>query len=194
MKRNALLAVFLCSVALPSLAAAETFRFVTQASAEQEVTGNPPVPAGIESDTSAKLVVKFRRDLSEARFRLEVFEGFDILQAHLHCAPAGSNGPIAAFLFDASGTNDPGFLGAALPGDGVDVDGVLEIGELENDDILPVECGGTPLNNIASLRAAMKKHLIYLNVHSIENRAGEVRGQLEAKAKRDRDDDDDDDD
>ena len=93
-----------------------------------------------------------------------------ITQAHLHCAPAGVNGPITVFLF------------GLVPDPGVDVNGRLSEGELTNDSFVAgvsctATCGKT-VNNIASLRAAILDGCIYANVHSVANPAGDVRGQV----------------
>lgn len=78
------------------------------------------------------------------------------------------NGPVVVFLF---GPADPG----------IDVDGLLAEGELTNANFEEADCVtviGTPVNNIASLAFAARNGLIYANVHTEANPAGEVRGQL----------------
>ena len=147
--------------------------FVAHLSGEQEVTGEPPFLApqpGIETDTRGQFRIQFNAALTKADFRLRVNEGVDITQAHLHCAPAGVNGQIVVFLFGL--VADPG----------VNIDGLLSEGELTNDSFEAginciATCGKT-VNNIASLRAAILDGCIYANVHSVENRGGEVRGQV----------------
>ncbi len=145
------------------------FRFTTFASGEQEVP-----PPGVLTDTTARLRLNFARDLSEAEFRLSVFDGEGITQAHLHCARAGENGPVVVFLFNVAPVPGPG---------GVDVNGRIAHGVITNDDILATDpdaspvCGVT-INNIASLFAAVRKGVIYLNIHSEANPPGEVRGQV----------------
>lgn len=142
-------------------------RYRIFASGAQEVS--PPAPeGGVVTDTTARLDLQFNRLLSEATFRLNVNDGFGINQAHLHCGGAGSNGPVVAFLF-------------GLDPNGVDVDGILSSGELTNLDIIDNACIdaiGQPVNNIASLAAAIKNGLIYLNVHALSNPPGLVRGQF----------------
>jgi CHRD domain len=146
--------------------------FVANLSGAQGVSGPPflaPQP-GIETDTTERFRISFDRALTKARFRLSVNHGVDIMQAHLHCAPAGVNGPIAVFLFPFT---DPA----------VDANGLLSEGELTNDSFVasaadcPTTCG-KPVNNIASLQAAILDGCIYANVHSVAHGAGEVRGQV----------------
>ncbi len=134
---------------------------------EANLSGAQEVP-GVVTDTTGRFGVNFKRGLSEADFRLIVNHGTGITQAHLHCARAGANGPVVVFLF--------GFIAG-----GVDVDGNLSEGTLTNADFLGADCTGTtgrPINNIASLAFAARDGLIYVNVHSVANPAGEIRGQL----------------
>lgn len=123
--------------------------------------------------TTATLVTTFDEGFSYAQYYLNVKDGVNITQAHYHCAAAGESGPIVAFLF--------GFV----PG-GVNIkNGKLASGRLHNSDILSdttdfqntTGCGVT-IVNIASLYAAILKGLIYVNVHTVANPAGEVRGQV----------------
>lgn len=130
-------------------------------------SGAQEVPSVI-TETTARLDIQFDRGLSESTYRLVVKDGVAINQAHLHCAGAGINGPVVAFLF-------------GLEPSGVDVDGILSQGTLTNLDILGNDCAaliGQPVNNIASLVAAIKNGLIYLNVHAVTNPPGLVRAQF----------------
>lgn len=154
----ALLCLSLSGVA----AAASPFSFKALASGEQEV------PSVITS-TWGKITLDFDRALREVDFVLIVKDGVAITQAHLHCARAGANGPVVAFLFN----------GAPVPGPGgFDVDGRLASDTLTNDSVIPSVCGDVDINNIASLFAAMRDGMIYLNVHSEGNPPGEIRGQI----------------
>jgi hypothetical protein len=79
---------------------------------------------------------------------------------------------VVVFLFPASGPP---------PGPGIDVDGPLSNGTLTNTNFLAADCLtaiGRPVNTIASLFLAMRDGLIYANVHTLGNPAGEVRSQL----------------
>jgi hypothetical protein len=133
------------------------------------LSGAQEVP-GVASDTTGSFRINFNRDLSEAEFRLIVNDGTGITQAHLHCNRAGTNGPVIVFLF-------------GLIPSGVDVDGKLSKGTLTNADFTfstqtCVPLTGRPVNNIASLALMARDGLIYVNVHSVANPTGEIRGQL----------------
>ena len=102
---------------------------------------------------------------TEIEFEFEVKNGVGILGAaggHIHCAPAGSNGPIAAFL-----------AGEAAPGG---FEGKVEMkGTFTDAHIRSTDCGDT----ITELVDAMLAGDTYVNVHSVANPGGEVRGQIE---------------
>ena len=147
-------------------ASADDLKFTATLEGAQEV---PPVITG----TEGQFRIRFNEALTEADFRLKVRDGVAITQAHLHCAPAGVNGPVLAFLF--------GFV----PG-GFDVDGELADFTLTDANIAAVgtDCVpsiGMAINNLADLAQAMLDGNIYVNVHSVANPPGEVRGQVEEK-------------
>jgi hypothetical protein len=150
----------------------DEFVFVANLSGAQEVAGPPFLApqAGVETETTGRFQMLFDRALTSARFRLRVNQGIDITQAHLHCAPAGVNGPVTVFLFGL--VADPG----------VESNGLLSEGELTNADFVDgVDCTSTcgqTVNNIASLRAAILDGCIYANVHSVMHPGGVVRGQV----------------
>ncbi len=161
--------LFLVSLLLLSsstfIYASSELKFEAGLSGAQEVTD----PAGgVITDTTGTIEIEFDKALTNAKFRIAVSNGTGITQAHFHCASAGVNGPVVAFLF---GPVDPP----------VDVaDGSVEV-TLVNSDIIPPDTTETcdvPLNNIASLAFAMRAGKIYTNVHSTAFPAGVIRGQL----------------
>ena len=132
------------------------FNFGARLSGAHEV---PPV----DTATKGKLLLHIDRHLTHIWFGLVVRRGeaiFGAAGAHLHCAPKGENGPIIAFL---AGMSTPGF------------DGRLQNrATLSDASILETDCG----TNIAEVVEAMLDGMVYVNVHSTANPAGEVRGQL----------------
>jgi hypothetical protein len=155
----------------------DEFVFVANLSGAQEVVGPegellPPPQLGVKTNTTGGFRISFDRALTRTRFRLSVNNGEDIVQAHLHCAPAGVNGPVVVFLFSS----------APPPSPGTDVNRLLSEGELTNASFQAgVDCTATcgkTVNNIASLRAAILDGCIYVNVHSALHPGGEVRGQV----------------
>ncbi len=115
---------------------------------------------------SANITAKFNSDLSAVTVKLKVKGGGSVAGAHFHCARPGTNGPLPFGLFG------PGPL---------TFDGAEAKGTLTNADYTGADCTGfigRPVTNIAALAFAMRDGLIYINVHTVENPGGEVRGQM----------------
>lgn len=169
------------------VAAATTFLFPGSAAVAQDSTFNfgatlsgaqEPVPPeapstpspGVTTQAAGTLEVAVQPDLSSLTFRITVQNGTAVTASHLHCGRPGENGPIVVFLSQPNPQ-------------GQDVNGVLAEGTIRSEAIDPgaTQCQdaiGRPVRNIASLAAAAAVGLIYANVHTVANPAGEIRGQL----------------
>ena len=145
-------------------------RSSTELSAAQEVQS----PA-VESDGTATGVLRFDRGFSEARLRFRWNElNGEVTRLHLHCNVAGANGPIAVGIIDllaAGNDNSATFLQ-----DGNRITGVLTNANFPATDAC-ADVVGQPINNVASLAAAVDQGLIYWNLHTTAFPAGELRGQ-----------------
>ncbi len=87
----------------------------------------------------------------------------DVTQAHIHAAERGSTGGVVAFLLNfAALDGSTGTPQSGTPQDPIVVSGTLSETAL-----------------VAQLLAAPGEY--YVNVHTIENASGEIRGQLRAK-------------
>jgi hypothetical protein len=141
----------------PFALADETFK--ARLSGDQEV---PPNNDG----TTGKFEIQFNRDFTEGEYKLRVNSGIRVTQAHLHCAPAGSNGDIFIFL-------------AGFHALGWDVDGKwISNATVTNANFtrLDTPCGGT----LAEVADAMNAGMVYVNVHSVARPGGVARGQIES--------------
>ena len=78
-------------------------QFRANLTGSQEVT---TPPGGVDTDTVGKARFELNDARTELEFELEVEDGVRVTQAHIHCAPAGSNGPIVIFL---AGFHDKGW-------------------------------------------------------------------------------------
>lgn len=128
-----------------------------------DLTGADEV-LSVDTDTTGKAKFKVNKDFTKIKFKLEIKNAFKILGAagaHIHCAIEGQNGPVVAFL---AGVVEGGF------------DGKVKIEATLTDANIVVEagCGGS----IAELVDSMEDGMTYVNVHSIDNPDGEVRGQI----------------
>lgn len=126
-----------------------------------DLSGAEEVPNPVETDTTGTAKFKVRGDTIE--FKLDIRNADGILGAagaHIHCASAGANGPVVAFL---AGVVPGGFDGT------VELDATLTAANIVNP-----ACGA----DIASLVESMRAGNTYVNVHSIDFPGGEVRGQI----------------
>lgn len=128
--------------------------FVAPLSGGQEV---PPV------DTKATGLVKFQltKDGSELDYKLIVANIELITQAHIHSGARGTNGAVVVFLF-------------GFDSDGMTVNGILMEGTITDADLVGPLAGGT----LADLLAEMRTGHTYVNVHTVANSSGEIRGQI----------------
>ncbi len=151
----------------------QTFIFGARLSGAQEVVP-PDAPAtpslGISTQMTGTIAVAVSSDLSVLDFQLVVQNGVAVTASHLHCGAPGQNGPVIVPL--------------SVPNEqGADANGVLAEGRVTNENITQgaaacEELIGRPVRNIASLATAAAAGLIYANVHTAANPAGEIRGQL----------------
>lgn len=143
-----------------------------------DLQGSEEVPER-STDASGDFTAEVSGDEDSVAYDLNVFDGEDITMAHLHCAPRGENGPIVVTLFHDE--------------DGVDVDGNLSDGTFDDDD---VEATGAncdnPIYDLEDLMREVEDGNIYVNVHSKEYPAGEIRGQVGVEEGNTHNDDDDD--
>ena len=103
-----------------------------------------------------QLVINADRD--RMRFALTVADlpADQILQAHIHVAPIGVNGPITFLLANGSFMNP--LLGTLTPADFM---------------------SSTEVPTYADFLTALLSGGTYMNVHTVANPNGEIRGQLQ---------------
>jgi hypothetical protein len=132
--------------------------FVAPLSGAEEV---PPV------ETRARGLAKFQlsKDGSEIHYRLIVANIENVVQAHIHVAPAGVNGPVVVWLYPAA---PPAQL---IPGR---FNGVLAEGTITGGDLVGPLAGAS----LEDLVDAMRDGNTYVNVHTSQFPGGEVRGQI----------------
>lgn len=112
-------------------------------------------------------IVQISKDESSINFKLIAANIEDVTQAHIHCGPADDNGPVVAFLYGFGPTVSP--------------DGVLSQGTLTASDVIPrPDSAGCPggVADLGSLIAQIRAGNTYVNVHTLANPGGEIRGQL----------------
>jgi hypothetical protein len=123
--------------------------------------GDEEVPP-VDSDAKGAAIFRTSNDETELNYRLIVANIEDVTAAHIHLAPRGENGDIVAFLFDPE-----------EPTEGR-TNGVLAEGTITSEDLVgPLE-GST----LSELIDEMEAGNTYVNVHTVEHRSGEIRGQI----------------
>jgi hypothetical protein len=120
------------------------------------LSGDQEVPA---FDTKAQGQAIFRGRDDSLNYKLIVAAIENIVAAHLHCAPAGQNGPVGVTLFF---------------GGPVTVTGILAQGPILAPDSTN-SCGWTDLDDVID---ALATGDTYVNVHTLQSLPGEIRGQM----------------
>ncbi|GAA4466020.1 hypothetical protein GCM10023189_47540 [Nibrella saemangeumensis] len=131
--------------------------FTAHLTSAQEVR-TPPV----ESRAQGQGILRFSKDGTEVYYKLIVSNIMDITMAHLHLAPAGSNGGIVVDLI-----MPPGIPGRS---NGVVAEGTFTAANLR---------GALAGQTLEDLRTALEEGRIYFNVHTTAYPGGEIRGQVE---------------
>lgn len=126
------------------------------------LTGDQEIPAR-ETQAQGQLKLQLAADGASISYRLIATNIDNILQAHLHLAPAEANGPIVAWLYPAA---PPAML---IPGRH---SGVLATGEITT---LVGPLAGA---DIQVLWEEIQAGRVYANVHTSQFPGGEVRGQV----------------
>jgi hypothetical protein len=129
------------------------------------LSGGEEVPP---RDTNAQGQALFQLNAAgtELRYKLNVANINNVVQAHIHMAGAGFNGGIVVWLYPSA---PPAVL---IPGrsDGVLAEGVITSASLVN------ALAGQPLSALLSV---MRAGNTYVNVHTTQFPPGEVRGQID---------------
>lgn len=131
------------------------------------LSGDQEVPA-VDSKGTGQAIFKLNEDGTALYYKLIVANIEDVTQAHIHCGSSIVSGPVVAFLF-------------GFNAEGVNVNGVLAEGTITNSDIIvrpDTEACVGGLATFENLLDKMRSGDVYVNVHTIDNPAGEIRGQI----------------
>ena len=132
--------------------------FVVHLSGDQE---NPPVM----TDATGQGIFHLRNNGTELHYRLIVANIENVTMAHIHMAPADSNGAVVAWLYPSS---PPSQLISGM------VNGVLAQGVITSGDLV----GPLDGMSISDLMDVIRDHNAYINVHTSQFGSGEIRGQF----------------
>ena len=151
--------------------------FGTPLSGDEEV-----MPAGVVNTSNARgnAIFQLSEDGETVTYKLIASNIENVFMAHIHRAPAGSNGGIGLWLYPST---TPGIQ---APLGGGRTDGILAEGTFTSANFVGTLAGKTMEQFIADVKAGM----LYVNVHTNDGVAptntgpgdypgGEVRGQIE---------------
>lgn len=122
------------------------------------LNGGGEVPP-VDTSAQGQAIFQLSSDGSSLDFKLIVANIEDVFASHIHCAPAGVNGPVGVTLFG----------GATVSPDGILSQGTITAPNAGN------ACGWESLADVVD---AIDAGGAYVNVHTTANPGGEVRGQL----------------
>ena len=128
------------------------------------LSGGEEVPS-VATRAQGQAIFQLNADGTELHYKLIVANIENILQSHIHVAPAGTNGSVVCFLYPSG---PPAVL---IPGR---FSGVLREGTITASNLIG-PLAGQPLS---ALLEAMESGNTYVNVHTTQNPSGEVRGQI----------------
>jgi len=150
------------------VAAVLLLTFVLAVSAKPEASrnfavhldGESEVPA-VETKAQGQVIFKLSKDGLELSYKLIVANIENLFVSHIHLGAVDAVGPPVVFLYDP----------APIEGR---FDGVLAEGTIEAADLVGPLSG----QSLSALIDAMRAGNTYVNVHTSQNPAGEIRGQI----------------
>jgi hypothetical protein len=164
----------------------------THLSGDEEVfaPATPEAPTPADSHAQGQALIKIADDSQSFEYKLIASNIENITQAHIHCGPAGSNGPIIVWLYPSPTAT------AALPGGAGRHDGVLAEGTVESSVANHVRMAASSavcpggVSSFADVLTKISAANAYVNVHTSDGvnppntgpgdfPGGEVRGQLQ---------------
>lgn len=123
------------------------------------LNGTAEVPP-VDTLAQGQVTFQFNPDRSELGYMLNVANIEDVVASHIHCAPEGVNGPVGVTLFGGGPTSMSGVLAE----------------ETITEPNAGNGCGWTSLEDVFD---AFENGFAYVNVHTLSNPPGEIRGQVE---------------
>lgn len=126
--------------------------------------GENEVPA-VETNAQGQATFKLSQDGESIHYKLIVANIENVLMAHIHKGPADDTGGVVVWLYPSSAP--PQLIEGRFQG-------VLAEGTITADDLV----GDLAGESLEDLLDEIKAGNTYVNVHTIENPGGEVRGQI----------------
>jgi hypothetical protein len=128
-----------------------------------DLSGSNEVPP-VETSGTGFAALSINAAQTAIDYTLLTYGLVDVTQAHIHIGAPDVNGPVAAFLF---GLADPA----------VNRDGILARGTITEGDLIAT--GGVFDGTMGALLDDLRAGNAYVNVHTVANPAGEIRGTID---------------
>lgn len=125
-------------------------------------------PDEVDTAATGGAVFSLNEDGTELEYALLVSAIEDTNQAHIHLGPAGEEGPVAVWLYPGPDAEESELQEGRF-------DGILATGTI-TDEHLTEEVEGETMD---ALVREIENGNAYVNVHTEEHPAGEIRGQVE---------------
>lgn len=123
------------------------------------LSGDQEVPA-VDTTAQGQVIFQLDADGASLDYKLIVANIDNVFASHIHCAPAGENGPVGVTLFS----------GATVTVNGILAEGPITAPNPGN------ACGWATLADVV---AAIESGSAYVNVHTNPGvPSGEIRGQI----------------
>jgi len=122
------------------------------------LSGDEEVPT-VDTKAQGQAIFKVQGNSLSLDQKLILANINNVVAAHIHCAPVGVNGPVGVTLFSGPPTTVNGIL----------VQGPILAPNPGN------ACGWLDLNDLIE---ALESGDTYVNVHTLDHLAGEIRGQV----------------
>jgi hypothetical protein len=151
-----------------ALSAADSKNDNVQQTFTAHLTGDQERPNPVITDGSGQAIFKLSKDGSSLAYKVLVNNIENVTQAHIHCGSTADAGPVITFLF--------GFVAEGITRNGVLAEGVITSADIIARPDSPICSGGVA--TFDELIEKMKSGQAYINVHTIANPPGEIRGQI----------------
>ena len=157
---SALLTVITSAITTASFSTQQVFtqekRFTASLKAQEEVP-----PGDSDGTGNATFIPNMNED--SISYTVNVVDVDDITQAHIHIGNIGENGPVVVTLFKTDTPADENITDVLAEGNAT-------AANLE---------GPMAGKHISDLITAMQNGTTYVNIHTVENPMGEIRGQIQ---------------
>lgn len=134
------------------------------------LSGKAEVPNPTDTQAQGQAIFQLSNDGTKLHYKLIAANVENVFMAHIHFAPVDQNGPIVVWLYGSppAGPDEDLIQGR--------FDGVLAEGVITADDVIAP--ASNPDFDFDSLIDAIRSGNTYVNVHTVDNPAGEIRGQI----------------